>query len=94
MKKVNRIGAKSLAKVLGLLHASMGFIGGILILIITLATGEQVQGSGLERILFSVGAPIFLTIFYALIGIIFGFVTAWIYNLIAKWIGGIELDLE
>jgi len=32
--------------------------------------------------------------FYAALGFIFGVVGAFIYNLLAKWVGGIEVEVE
>jgi hypothetical protein len=32
--------------------------------------------------------------FYAAMGFVAGVVSAWVYNLIAGWIGGIEVDVE
>ena len=40
------------------------------------------------------GFVIFLPLVYAGMGFIFGALGAWIYNLVAKWIGGFELDFE
>jgi len=37
---------------------------------------------------------IFMPIFYAVFGFIFGIISAAIYNLVAGWIGGIEVEVE
>ena len=37
---------------------------------------------------------IVMPIFYGLIGFIFGALGAWLYNLMAKWIGGVKLEFE
>ena len=41
-----------------------------------------------------VWAIIFLPIFYGILGFVAGGTTAWIYNLVAKYIGGLELDFD
>ena len=41
-----------------------------------------------------VGFVIALPLMYALMGFVFGVIGAWVYNLLAKWIGGFELDFE
>ena len=41
-----------------------------------------------------IGFMIFLPVLYAGIGFVFGVLSAWIYNLLTKWIGGLELDFE
>jgi hypothetical protein len=37
---------------------------------------------------------IFIPIVYAVMGFIFGVIAAWGYNVIAGWIGGIQVDVE
>jgi hypothetical protein len=41
-----------------------------------------------------VGAVIFLPIFYGIIGFVGGLISALLYNLIARLVGGIELEVE
>ena len=45
-------------------------------------------------VVFGMGFAIAMPIFYAIFGFIFGVVGAWIYNQIAKWLGGIEMEIE
>ena len=40
------------------------------------------------------GAAIFAPIIYAVMGFIIGVIGAFIYNLVAKWVGGIEVEVE
>lgn len=40
------------------------------------------------------GFGIFMPVFYGIFGFIFGLISAAIYNLIARWIGGIEVEVE
>ncbi len=40
------------------------------------------------------GMGIFMPIIYAVMGFIFGVIGAAIYNLVARWIGGIEVEVE
>jgi hypothetical protein len=40
------------------------------------------------------GFGIFMPVFYGVFGFIFGVISAAIYNLIARWIGGIEVEVE
>jgi hypothetical protein len=41
-----------------------------------------------------IGFAIFLPVMYAILGFVFGALGAWIYNLLAKWIGGLDLEFE
>ena len=40
------------------------------------------------------GFGMFMPVFYGVFGFIFGVISAAIYNLIARWIGGIEVEVE
>ena len=40
------------------------------------------------------GFLLFLPVLYAAMGFVFGVISAWLYNLLAKWIGGLEVEFE
>jgi hypothetical protein len=40
------------------------------------------------------GMGIFMPIIYGVMGFIFGVIGAALYNLVARWIGGLELEVE
>jgi hypothetical protein len=37
---------------------------------------------------------LFLPVFYGVVGFVMGAFAGWVYNLVSKWIGGIELELQ
>jgi hypothetical protein len=39
------------------------------------------------------GFPLLYAVLYAVLGFVFGALGTWLYNLFAKWMGGIELEL-
>ena len=41
-----------------------------------------------------VGMGIFMPIIYAVMGFVFGLIGAALYNLVARWIGGFEVEVE
>jgi len=43
---------------------------------------------------FGLGFAIMLPVFYAVLGFIGGVISAFIYNLIAKWTGGLEFEVR
>ena len=48
-------------------------------------------GGGL---LFGAGAIVFLPIFYGGLGFVFSLIGAALFNLVAGWVGGVELDVQ
>jgi hypothetical protein len=95
---VKRIGVLSLAKVMAVIYVGIGLIAGVcLALFSTVAGGMFAQqgagglGMGMGM---GMGAIITLPILYGLFGFIGGLISGWLYNLVAGWIGGIELDLQ
>jgi len=78
--------------IMGVIYGAMldSFRGGVV----------SVEGAELETSMLSSGllygmgflGIIVLPVLYSLAGFIFGAIGAWLYNLIAKWIGGIEVE--
>ena len=100
---VRRVGALSLGKVLGAVYALLKLIiGAFFALFSVLGSLLGVAVGGLDTqgskagfgVLFGVGSIIFLPIFYGILGFIGGLITAWIYNLVARFAGGLEIELE
>lgn len=99
---VKRIGVWSLAKMYGALSAGMGLIFGAIFALFSLV------GSGLAAVaaeegeamgaffgmLFGAGAVIFMPLFYGLMGVVMGAISAIIYNLAARFVGGLRLEVE
>jgi len=93
---VKRIGPLSLAKVSGVLYAIMGLIIGCVLAFVSLlgaaaAPGAEAPFAGM---LFGVGAVFFLPIFYGVLGFLGSLLMAALYNVAARFAGGIELQLE
>lgn len=98
---VKSIGVLSLAKVMGTIYAGLGLVIGLVFSFFALlgaAFGSALQEStGLEALfgaLFGVGAVIVLPMFYGLMGFLGGLLTGALYNLAARAVGGIELEME
>ena len=92
MAKLKKIGILSAGKLLGVLYAFLGLIIGFFMFV-----GSLIGSSFFPKkwsILLGAGAIVGLPIFYGGIGFIAGIIGAALYNLIASWVGGIELDLE
>lgn len=101
---VRRIGAFSCAKVLGALYALLGLIFGVFYALISLLVAvigfstETGSGEGIAAgtfgLIFGVGSIIFFPIIYGILGFVGGLISAFLYNVIARFVGGIELDLD
>src|SRR5688572_27179154 len=101
---VRRIGVWSAARLYGGLSAVMGLLFGAIVAIVALLGGmagaavpdASTSGfpTGALGALFGVGAIVLLPIFYGVLGIIMGALTAALYNLFAGLFGGIELDIQ
>jgi hypothetical protein len=98
---VRRVGVVSLAKVLGVLYGAIGLILGLifsLLSVMGLAFGAAFNESGgPEAVIgafFGIGAIILLPLFYGGIGFISGLLTAALYNLTARLVGGLEIEVD
>ena len=93
---INRIAPLSLAKISGTLYAALGLIFGALFSIFAMAgaaAGGDRSGFGAMGAIFGVGAIILFPIFYGCIGFVASLIGAWLYNLLAGMVGGVELDV-
>jgi len=99
-KVIKRIGILSYAKISCILSAVLGLIVGIFYAIIgvfigaTAVTGAAGEPSAGLVAGLGIAAIIVTPIIYGIMGFISGVIIAWLYNLVAKWVGGVELDLE
>jgi hypothetical protein len=94
---ITRVGPLSVAKVAGILYVVIGLIAGCLVSLLALAGGfagaaADADGAGPMAALFGVGAIIFLPIFYGVLGFIGSLIMAWLFNVAAGLVGGIEVD--
>lgn len=94
MQRIKSVGVLSCAKMLGVLYGCMGLLFVPIALVGGLAgiASQQTNSaiSGAALLAFGILAP-FL---YGGMGFVFGAIGAWIYNLIAKKLGGIEIQLD
>jgi hypothetical protein len=96
---IRRIDPVSAAKVQGTLAAMIGLLIGACISLIALAFGglaasqsDEAIGAGMFGMLLGAGAIIVMPIFYGIFGFIGGLIWAFLYNLAAKFTGGLEVD--
>ena len=89
---INRVGPLSSAKVVGLLYAILGLaMGAIFSLAAALGFGA---GRGDAGPLFGAAAVVFFPVAYGVVGFLMTLIIIWLYNGLARLVGGIEIDLR
>ena len=99
---IKRVGPKSCAKIAGVLYAAIGFLVGACLSLFSLL-GMALAGaqrgpsdhaiSPLIGAVIGVGAIVVCPILYGAMGFVFAFIGAWLYNLVASKMGGIEIEV-
>jgi hypothetical protein len=93
-RTVKRIAPLQAGKMLGLLYGILGLIIIPFFLIMSVFASQLPAQQRVGMMAFGAGFAVFVPVIYGAIGFIFGALTAAIYNLVAKWIGGIEVEVE
>jgi hypothetical protein len=94
IRRVKRIAPLQLGKMLGLLYGIMGVIFCPIFLIASLFASHGPSAQRVGLMAFGTGFALVLPFLYAAMGFLGGIISAFIYNLIARWIGGIEVEVE
>jgi hypothetical protein len=93
-KRIKRFAPLQLGKMLAILYGIMGLIFIPFFLLMTLVAAHMPAQQRVGLLAFGAGFAVFVPIIYAAMGFVFGALGALIYNLVAKWIGGIEVEVE
>jgi Transmembrane domain of unknown function (DUF3566) len=100
MATVKRVGPGSAFKVGLITYAILGLVLGVFMAIVSTLVGglgttaSNVPGAKLFGFGMGIGSIIVFPICYGLIGGIFAAIGAFIYNLAAGWVGGLEVDIS
>jgi len=94
MFRLQSIGVFSCAKIFAVVHAAFGVLIGLIFLLIgvigtAIAPGEQKFG-----MIGIIVVAVLMPFVYGILGFIMGAVWAFVYNLAAETLGGLELELE
>jgi hypothetical protein len=84
MQELKSFNVVATAKVAGALYLILGEVGGVIFALTALFQGRPIR---------ALLALIFFGAIYGVVGFIITAITAWLYNLIAAQIGGIEFEL-
>jgi len=103
MKKIKKIGVFSFGKFQAVLGALIGLVCGILYsfggliidVLVTIGWMTSAETTGLSYgTVLAFGALIGIPIIFTIVGFLLGLVEAILYNLLAKWFGGLRIDFE
>ncbi len=110
MATVKRVGPGSAFKIGLVLYAIFGLLLGIVMACVSMVVGSLASlghpavpsSSGtavswdLRSLGFGSGLPgiLFFPLFYGMFGGVFAAVGAVLYNLVARWVGGLEVDID
>lgn len=100
MHRIRRIGVGSAFKVGAVLSALLFAVFGIFFLVLPGLFGATIFGASFGRqggagvLLISLIGYVLGTVFYGLIGGVFMALYAWLYNLVAGWVGGLRIELD
>ncbi len=93
---LKQVGPLSCAKIAGTLYAILGVFVGAIFSIVSVASGfgANTSGSAAFGALMGAGAIVAFPILYGGMGFLTTLIGAWLYNVLAGLVGGIELDLQ
>lgn len=93
-RRIKRIAPLQLGKMMALTYGVMGLLFCPFFLIASLFATHLPNQQRVGMMAFGTGFALFMPVIYGVMGFIFGVIGAFIYNVIAKWIGGIEVEVE
>lgn len=100
---IKSIGPMSLAKLMGLLYAGIGFILGCIFALIgmlgggaMMAAAGQDSGAAGAGMMAGIGlfAIVLFPIFYGILGFVAGLISALLFNIATKFAGGLEIEVQ
>jgi hypothetical protein len=94
MHILKSVGVMSVAKLMGLLYGCLGLIFAPIFLVVGLvgsfAGSDKIPLAGVFGVVFAILMPLL----YGAMGFVMGAIGALLYNVLANWVGGFELQLE
>ena len=93
---IKRIGPLSFARLTGLLYAVIGLLIGGIFSLVAIAGGlasDSPELAGFGPVI-GVAAVVVFPVLYGALGFLTTLIGAWLYNLAAGIVGGVELDVQ
>ena len=94
---ITKIDILSLGKILMVIYAALGFLGGLVFASLSvfgfaLTGGAEGIAGGLFALLFGMGSVILLPILYGFMGFLTGLIAGALFNLAAGLVGGLPVE--
>lgn len=93
-RRIKRIAPLQLGKMLAILYGIMGLLFIPVFLFMSVISSQLPAEQRAGMMVFGVGFALATPIMYAAMGFVFGALGALIYNVVAQWVGGIEVEVE
>jgi hypothetical protein len=93
-RRIKRFNPLQLGKMFAALYGLMGLLFVPFFLVMATLTARLPQSQHVGMMALGTGFALFAPFLYAAMGFVFGALGALIYNLVAKWLGGIEVEVE
>ena len=94
MYTLRSVGILSCAKIMGAIYGCLGLIFVPMFLLVGLASVMFGKNSDSMSGFVTLALCLLLPIFYGAMGFVMGAFSAWLYNIFARWLGGIQMDLK
>jgi hypothetical protein len=96
MHVIKAVKVLSVGKIMGAVYGAIGLLFLPFILLMGLAGSlmPHQNGQGNIGIVFSLVFGLLAPVIYAVMGFVMGALTAFLYNVFAKWVGGIEVEVQ
>ena len=95
---VRRVGPLSCAKIAGTMYAIIGLLIGLVVsmasMVIGTSAGDEMPNMAMFGALFGIGAVVLMPIFYGALGFVTALISAFIYNALAGFVGGVEIEVD
>jgi hypothetical protein len=93
---IRSVGALSCAKIVGTMYAVLGLIFGALFSVVAVLGGFAAgqEGPGALGAMFGAAAVVVFPICYGALGFVMSLIGAWLYNVFAGMVGGVEVDVS
>jgi hypothetical protein len=93
-RKIKSVNPLQLGKMFAVLYGLMGLLLMPIFLVMTAFSSHLANSQRVGMLALGTGFAICAPFIYAVMGFIFGALGALLYNVAAKWLGGIEVEVE